>query len=75
MSPALQADSLQPEPPGKPDHESPSLDRSCPRSLLKMELPGSTLMVSDSAAWIQGPEIGIYNKFPEILMYSPGRET
>ena len=32
-------------------------------------------MDSNSAAWIQGPETGICNKFPEILMYSPGRET
>ena len=40
-----------------------------------MELPGATLMDSDSAAWIQGPEIGICNKFPAILMYSRGRET
>ena len=40
-----------------------------------MELSGATLMDSDSAAWIQGPEIGICNKFPAILMYSRGRET
>ena len=46
-----------------------------PGSLLKLELPSSALMESESVGWIQGPKIGICNKFPAILMYSRGRET